>query len=257
MIIIAHRGNNKEALENSRDAYERAIKCGAQRIELDVQLTRDGHAVINHDDHLIHTTGQNLYCSQLDRKDLAKVKLTNDEPLPFLDEIVDLCLPRIELNIEIKGNNPDLAQSTAKVLRGSRLRDKIIISCFQPQPLLYMRDHEPDLKRACLVGEDELPWPYFSHFAPLNFMHMVEAKIIHPRMDMIGPNFMDQARHYGWQVYTWSPMIGEDHQRESKWIYLRTMGVDGHCTNYSSEMKIWLHEIAEHEKRVQQIGMQK
>lgn len=253
MQIIAHRGNNKEALENSRAAYELAVRTGVQRIELDVQLTRDGHAVINHDDHLMHTTGKNLRCSQLDRSDLAKVQLLNGESLPFLDEIVDQFLPRIELNIEIKGNNPQLASATAKVLKGSKLRDKIIISCFQPMPLLYMREHAPDLARACLVGDDDVPWPSFSHLAPLNFMQMIDATIIHPRMDMVSENFMDQAMHRGWEVYTWSPMIGEDQNREAIWIALKTMGVDGHCTNYPTEMKQWLQELEEYQRHVQQL----
>lgn len=254
MKIIAHRGNNKEALENSRDAYEKAVQCGAQRIELDVQLTKDGHAVINHDDHLIHTTGQNLLCSNLTRAELANIKLTSGEAIPFLDEVVQKFLPRIELNIEIKGNNPALAAATAKVLQGSNHRKKVIISCFEPLPLQYMRDHEPDLARACLVGDDELPWPFFSHLAPINFMQMTDAKIIHPRMDMVNANFMDQAKARGWKVYTWSPMIGEDQNRENIWITLMTMGVDGHCTNYPTEMKKWLSEIEEYQRHVKQLG---
>lgn len=254
MMIIAHRGNNKEALENSRDAYQRAIRSGAQRIELDVQLTKDGHAVINHDDHLMHTTGKNLFCSHMSRSALESVKLINGEPLPFLDEIITRFLPHIEINIEIKGNNPALAAATAKVLEGSSLRKKVIISCFEPLPLEYMRDHEPDLKRACLVGDGELPWPFFSHVAPINFMQMTDARIIHPRMDMVTPNFMDQAKARGWKVYTWAPMVGEDRNRENIWITLMTLGVDGHCTNYPTEMLKWQSELEEYQVHVKQLG---
>lgn len=254
MMIIAHRGNNKEALENSRDAYQRAVFTGAQRIELDVQLTKDGFAVINHDDHLLHTTGKNLHCSQLTRNELANIKLLNGESLPFLDEIVETFLPKIELNIELKGNNPALAAATAKVLNGSKLRSKVFISCFHPLPLQYMRDHEPDLKRACLVGDDQMPWPFFSHLSPLNFMQMTDSKIIHPRMDQVNQNFMDQAKIRGWKVYTWSPMIGEDQNRETIWITLMTLGVDGHCTNYPTEMKQWLKELEEYQNHVRQLG---
>ncbi len=57
MLVIAHRGANKEALENSWTAFAKAIDAGATRIELDVQLSRDGHAVIMHDDHMLRTTG--------------------------------------------------------------------------------------------------------------------------------------------------------------------------------------------------------
>ena len=253
MRVIAHRGNNKEALENSRQAFEKAIQSGAQRIELDVQLSRDGHPVINHDNSLFHTTGKHLFCSELDRQDLKSIRLHNGESLPFLDEIVEQFLPRIELNIEIKGNNPELAAATSNVLKGNAYRNKIIISCFNPEPLLYMRDHDPDLERACLVGDDHVPWPFFSHLSILTFMQMVSATTLHPRMDMIGENLMDQAKSRGWKVYTWSPMVGEDIGREGWWTMLMSHEIDGHCTNFPREMVQWLQEVKEHQELVQRL----
>ncbi|MCX6126313.1 MAG: glycerophosphodiester phosphodiesterase [Proteobacteria bacterium] len=214
MQVIAHRGNNKESLENSFDAYEKAVECGAVRIELDVQLTRDGHAVINHDNHLLHTTGKDLYCSHLDRSDFAK---------------------------------------TAKALKGSTQRDKVIISSFCRKPLIYMLDHEPDLQRACLTGDDELPWPFFSHLSPLNFMQDVKATILHPRFNMVTENMMDQARARKWKVYTWSTMAGEDASRTNIWTILSSFGVDGHCTNYPREMLKWKKESELYDQRVKNL----
>lgn len=240
MLVIAHRGNNKEAFENSFTAYEKSVECGAQRIELDVMLTRDGHAVINHDDHLMHATDKNLYCSKLHRAEFKGLLQQNGDPVPFLDEVVERFLDRIELNIEIKGNNPAAAEAVKKIISKHKLREKIIVSCFSPEPLIYMRDHCPDIKRACLTGDDDLPWPFFSHIAILNFMQMTSAHIVHPRMGQISEAFMDQCRTRDWKVYTWAPMIGEDTARESLWTLLRTMGVDGHCTNYPRELLHWL-----------------
>lgn len=253
MLVIAHRGNNKEALENSFTAYELAVSCGAKRIELDVQLTRDGHAVINHDNSLIHTTGKALLCSQLDRKDFKSFTLKNGEHVPFLDEVVERFLPRIELNIEIKGNEAASANATARVLRGNVHRDRVIISSFCPEPLKFVRDHASDLKRACLVGDDEISWPYFSHMAPLNFMQDVNASILHPRFDSVSESMMDQARARNWQVFTWATMVGEDGNPERVWTTLQSLGVDGHCTNYPREMIQWIQENHAHEQRIQQL----
>ncbi len=210
MQVIAHRGNNKEALENSFDAYDRSVECGAVRIELDVQLTKDGHAVINHDDHLGHTTGQNLYCSHLERSDFAKIKLKNGEPVPFLDEVVRRYLHKIELNIEIKGNKASSAEAVCRILKSSPDRERVIVSSFCTEPLLFMLEHAPDIQRACLVGDDELPWPHFSHIAPLNFMTHVQARILHPRMTQVSESMIDQAKARKWKVFTWAPMVGED-----------------------------------------------
>lgn len=240
MLVIAHRGNNKEAFENSFSAYERSVQSGAQRIELDVVLSRDGHAVINHDDHLMHTTGKNLFCSMVDRKDIEQLHQRNGDHIPFLEQVVERFLPRIEINIEIKGNNPETAKVVGKIIGNHPLRDKIIVSCFSPEPLIYMRDHFPHIQRACLTGDDTVPWPYFSHMAILNFMQMTSCHIVHPRMELMSESFMEQCVHRGWKVFTWAPMIGEDHSRESWWTLLKTLGVHGHCTNYPRELVQWL-----------------
>jgi glycerophosphoryl diester phosphodiesterase len=240
MLVIAHRGNNKEAFENSVTAYEKSVESGAHRIELDVMLTRDGHAVINHDNHLMHATGKNLYCSHLHRGEFKGLLQRNGDAVPFLDEVVERFLGRIELNIEIKGNNPASAAAVSAIVKKHPLREKIIVSCFNPEPLKYMREHCPDIRRACLTGDDDLPWPFFSHLAILNFMRDTGSTIVHPRMGQVSEAFMDQCRARGWQVFTWAPMIGEDVARESWWNMLRTFGVDGHCTNYPREFSHWL-----------------
>ncbi len=109
-----------------------------------------------------------------------------------------------------------------------------------------MRDHFPDIRRACLTGDDTIPWPYFSHVAILNFMQMTSSQIIHPRMDIMSESFMEQCLYRGWQVFTWAPMIGEDTAREAWWTLLKSLGVHGHCTNYPSELMSWL----EHEEQI-------
>ena len=253
MIVIAHRGNNKEAFENSFSAYEKSVECGADRIELDVLLTKDGHAIINHDDHLMHSTGKNLYCSKLTRNELKKLRQVNGDPIPFLDEVVDQFLSRIELNIEIKGNNPESARAVCEILNNHPLREKIIVSCFFPEPLIYMREKSPDIKRACLTGDIEVPWPHFSHLSILNFMQMTSCNIVHPRISQICESFMDQCQARSWKVFTWAPMDGEEQARESWWTLIRTLGVDGHCTNYPTEFKQWLNTEDLIDQRAQRI----
>ena len=254
MIVIAHRGNNKEAFENSFSAYEKSVTCGADRIELDVFLTKDGHAVINHDNHLMHATGKNLYCSDMTRAELKHINQVNGDPVPFLDEAVDRFLSRIELNIEIKGNDPESARAVRDIIGKHPLRNKIIVSSFFPEPLIYMRDKCPDIRRACLTGDTEIPWPYFAHLAIVNFMQMTSCDIVHPRIGQICESFMDQCRARSWKVDTWAPMDGEEQARESWWTLLKTHHVDGHCTNYPTEFIRWLKNEELIDNRAQSLG---
>ena len=77
MKVIAHRGANKEAFENSFAAFEAAIAGGAERIELDVHMAADGSLPVVHDDNLSHATGLNARIKKLNRSDLTNLKLKN------------------------------------------------------------------------------------------------------------------------------------------------------------------------------------
>ena len=55
-LVIAHRGSSSEAPENTLHAFEAAVRCGADAVELDVRLTADGAPVVIHDATLDRTT---------------------------------------------------------------------------------------------------------------------------------------------------------------------------------------------------------
>ena len=55
-IVVAHRGDHTAAHENSLEAIERAIRAGADYVELDVRATRDGELALMHDATVDRTT---------------------------------------------------------------------------------------------------------------------------------------------------------------------------------------------------------
>jgi glycerophosphoryl diester phosphodiesterase len=250
MQVIAHRGANKEALENSWRAFELAIEGGAQRIELDVQLSADGHAVVMHDDDLTRTTGVPARISRLTRAELKKLKLVNGEPVPFLDEVVARLLPRIELNIEIKGKSEALARVVAEAVANDPRRDRVIVSCFQAEPLVWIARHFPAIARACLWNmQDTWTWPFFAVLAPQVFLEKAQTNILHPHVSLVDFNLMDQAAARGWRVYAWAAMVGEEGDKEGLWTALKTVGLHGLCTNYPRQLKAWLDDAAIDERQ--------
>ncbi|MCX6105551.1 MAG: glycerophosphodiester phosphodiesterase [Proteobacteria bacterium] len=250
MLVIAHRGANKEALENSWSAFAKAVECGAQRIELDVQLSKDGHAVIMHDDDMFKTTGQHVHISRLERSELRTIKLRNGEPLPFLDEVIERLLPQIELNIEIKGESEQLAAVVANLVAKNPRRERVIVSCFQSPPLVWLRRNAPEVQRACLWSLDTYSWPFFATLAPTVFLEIAGTNILHPHTSLVDYNLMDQAAARNWRVYAWAEMVGEDHDREGLWTTLKTFGLHGLCTNYPRELTQWLKESAAYDQLI-------
>jgi glycerophosphoryl diester phosphodiesterase len=57
LIKVAHRGASGSYPENTRIAFEKAVEAGVDMIEMDCQLSRDGHVIIYHDDNLRRVAG--------------------------------------------------------------------------------------------------------------------------------------------------------------------------------------------------------
>lgn len=101
-IVAAHRGAAEQALENSLDAISRAVRDGADMIEFDVRLSADGFPVVIHDERTGRTGRENLRVARWGEARLRKVRLKNGEPLPFLEDVLDVVGGRVPVNIEVK-----------------------------------------------------------------------------------------------------------------------------------------------------------
>ncbi len=240
MLVIAHRGNNKEALENTFQAFEKSVECGAARIELDLQLSKDKEIFICHDDDLSRIASKNIRISESFASEIGELSLSNGEKIPKLKDMFQNFLPRIEVNCEIKGKSLELTKLAAEMVAASGFPEKVIFSSFCFEPINYLKEEFSFLKRACLTGDDTLCWPNVSNSHPLVFMTETASKILHPKADTVDENLMEYARLHHWLVYPWVPMVGEDENREQLWTTLLSLGVDGLCTNSPRELIEWL-----------------
>src|SRR5574341_1274269 len=83
-IRIAHRGASGSFPENTRIAIEKAVEAGVDMIELDCQLSKDGHVVVFHDERLARTTG------------------VKGQRVLALEEVMEILGGAVELNLELK-----------------------------------------------------------------------------------------------------------------------------------------------------------
>lgn len=248
MKVVAHRGACTEALENSWSAFRTAVAIGADRIELDVHLTADNHVVILHDEGLQRTAGIDKTLRQLTRKEIRDtIHLSNGEALPFLDEVTDELLEKIELNVEIKAEGVAIVDAIGKLYSGHPLANKIIISSFNRATCALSASRFPRVKVALLW--DRYLWiPGSFHFGPLRFMKKHGIKIFHPEAKLLTPAMMTTAKEQGIDVV---PYVGlrDEQNREQLWSYLMAVGAQGLCTNYPRAMKLWLEEACDDETR--------
>jgi glycerophosphoryl diester phosphodiesterase len=137
--VIAHRGGAKESTENTIAAFQRAVSIGADGIETDIQLTRDGVVVIYHDDRLGRVEGLVLDKPGPLISDLTFEDLTRRTLSPIGDDRGGRRVPRLGdllrevktglLNIELKrcARFDELVEKTIAELKDSPVLDRVVL----------------------------------------------------------------------------------------------------------------------------------
>ena len=110
VILCAHRGERLHGLENTMTAFRMVVDAGADMVETDVRMTRDGELILMHDDCVERTTDKT---GRICNMTLAEIRACNAafhaagfpaEPPATLKELLDFALehPKLLLNIEFK-----------------------------------------------------------------------------------------------------------------------------------------------------------
>lgn len=158
--IIAHRGASAYAPENTMAAFKLATDMGVTDIELDVQLSSDGKAVICHDLSLTRY-GITGYVeamswpelSQLDMGSWFSPYLFQGEKLLRLQDLFKEYDAELTYHIELKGTAPQLPHQVCRVIEAYNLRDHIVITCFSYEILMQVRAIAPYLRLGWLVRD--------------------------------------------------------------------------------------------------------
>jgi len=126
-FFIGHRGTRIDYDENTLDAFEIALKSGANYIEFDVRKTIDNELVIFHDSKVDRITNTLGYLENFRYSEIARMhfKLT-DSRVPTLDEVLKRFKKRIKFIIELKSEN--IKENVLKTINTHALLKDCIIS---------------------------------------------------------------------------------------------------------------------------------
>lgn len=152
MEIIAHRGAAFDAPENSIEAFDIAIAQGATRLELDVQLTRDGIPVVHHDESTGRVGDIDLPIEFSTLAELKKVRLPNGERIPTFQELCAAVAGRAELDVELKATQPVVAEGILATMADHGLLPRALITSFDPEVLRLVRQLGFDGDTGLVVG---------------------------------------------------------------------------------------------------------
>jgi len=239
--VFAHRGASGVLPEHTLAAYEQALADGADGVECDVRLTRDGHLVCLHDRRLDRTSnGRGLVSehtlAELERLDFGSWRGTGPARVLTLDRLLhtvrDAGRP-VRVLIETKHPNRYgglVERRLVELLRRHRLVDpadgapvQVTVMSFSPLALRRVRRWAPALPTVQLV---DLLLPR-TRLGRLPFGTRIAGPSI--RLLRSRPNVLSTLREAGHQVYVWTVNCPTD------LALVRRMGVDGVITDYPAE----------------------
>ncbi len=129
-LVFAHRGLASPGIpENTLAAFNAALKAGATHIETDVQVTKDGVAVLFHDDDLKRVAGRASKVEDLTLSELQSIKLSG-QFIPSLEEAL-VALPLARFNLDIKTDGA--IEPTVKVILQANATARVLVSSFSHQ----------------------------------------------------------------------------------------------------------------------------
>lgn len=205
--IFAHRGASGHAPENTLEAFRLAVQMGADGIELDVHLSKDGELVVIHDETVDRTTnGTGLVCG----KTLAELKELDASKgmegyagarIPTLGEVYDLIRDTgLMINVEVKTDAIQYADIEKKCLaleKEKGMQGRILYSSFNHYTLANILHLEPQAQTGLLYMSGLYqPWEYAKYTG---------AKYIHPYIpNLLLPGLVEGCHENGIGINLWT-----------------------------------------------------
>ncbi len=149
MIVLGHKGYSAKYPENTLLSFKKAIEYGADGVELDVWLTKDGKVVVHHDPNIVETYGADLYIKESTLEELKKYEFEG-EKIPTLDEVYATLPDNATINVEIK--DIDASIPALNIVREHNAVARTIISSFDDRALKKVRKEEPNIRIGLLIS---------------------------------------------------------------------------------------------------------
>jgi glycerophosphoryl diester phosphodiesterase len=237
MKVVAHRGYSGLYPENTMLAFKKAAEAGADEIEMDVQLTKDGIVVITHDESVDRVTGEKGWIRDFSFAELQKLDASSVfrgkcgfNPIPALDEYFTwVKTTDIVTNIELKNSTfyyEGLEEKTIDLIRKHGLEKKILFSSFNHASLLKCKKLCPSIPCGVLVEQNVGGAGYYIKSSGLDFYH--------PSMEFLNDEVVEDCKKHGVEINVWTVNSMGGLLKAEAW------GLRGIITNFPDVCKVWL-----------------
>jgi glycerophosphoryl diester phosphodiesterase len=225
-IVYAHRGGSTLRPENTLLAFDHGLSFGADGLEFDVHLSRDGVVVVHHDRTLDRTTSGSGPLAALTAVELSRLDAGARFPgfagvtggVPTLREVLRR-YPSARMIIELKLNDPLLARKTIDEVRGADAVDRVALGSYGTRVLRAAREYEPRIATGSSREETRLflyrswvRWPV--RHPPYREFQVPELA---GATRVVSPRFVHYAHEANCPVKVWTVDEEADMRRLLSW----------------------------------------
>ena len=198
-VAIAHRGDSAHQPESTLASFRSAIDAGADWLEMDVQMSDDGHLVVIHDTTVDRTTNGSGQVADLTLAQLQALDAGNGEQIPTFADVLALASDaNTPIMPEAKSPElyPGLEMKIVEALNAASYADRAVVQSFDSVSLVRLHEIAPDLPLCVLYG--------LGHF-DLSGPQLGDATAVCPMAEMVllYPWMLRQAHDEGRKVYVW------------------------------------------------------
>lgn len=245
-LIMAHQGGEKQWPSNTMLAFRQAHKLGADVLDMDVHLSRDGELVLMHDTTVDRTTDgqgaiQEMTWKQLSGLDAGYRFSLDSKTYPYRGQ--GLRIPRLEevlrefpstrLGIEIKQAPPATVSRLAELIHRYHAEDRVLLAGFDGAMMAAQRRQLPTVATSATPDEVRTFWIasylHLESFTAANYS-VLQIPLEHKGRALVTNRLVEAAHSRGIQVLPWT--LDSDAEVE----ICRQAGCDGFNTNVPGAM---------------------
>jgi glycerophosphoryl diester phosphodiesterase len=228
VMNLAHRGASEYAPENTLAAFYQAVEMGADGIETDLKLTKDGVIVLFHDKELGRTTNGSGPLSDYTWDELAKLDAgswfsavyTGERLITFEQFLHFFGRKKMLFALELKDKG--IERQTLDMIDRFGVRDRVTVTSFAFDNLKAMRQADDSIKIGHLLRKIDLP--------AIKLLKEIGAQQICPAADQVTPSDVELAKAHGLEVRAWG--VGS----EKLMLHALSCGVDGMTINFPDKL---------------------
>jgi glycerophosphoryl diester phosphodiesterase len=212
--VVGHRGAPRRARENTLDSFDAAELLGCDAVELDLRQTRDGEAIVFHDEEIV-LGNQRIPVRTFTAREILKLQLPSEfgaYRIPRLEDVFHRFGRALRYVVEVKTSRetqlPLMARRVVRVAAEYGVTDRCVVASFDAELLRRVRELDPDVATSFLI-DHPVALPEAGRPTPL--FPPVDA--IGPRCDLVTPAFLAQAGAAGLSVHPWTADTPEEIRR--------------------------------------------